>query len=59
MFTQNVTVTDYYLSLCGVLVVSAFLSSGVDFLVLVFCHGGPPSPWLGLLALWNGLMLFE
>ena len=23
--------------------VSAFLSSGVDFLVLVFCHGGPLS----------------
>ena len=43
MFTQNVTVTGHYLSLWGVLVVSAFLSSGVDFLVLVFCHGGPLS----------------
>ena len=43
MFTQNVTVTGHYLSLCGVLVVSAFLSSEVDFLVLVFCHGGPLS----------------
>ena len=43
MFTKNVTVTDHYLSLCGVLVVSAFLSSGVDFLVLDFCCGGPLS----------------
>ena len=41
MFTQNVTVTGHYL--CGVLVVSAFLSSEVDFLGLVFCHGGPLS----------------
>ena len=43
MFTQNVTVTGHYLSLCGVLVVSAFLSSVDDFLILVFCHGGPLS----------------
>ena len=43
MFTQDVTVTGHYLSLCGVLVVSAFLSSGVNFLVLVFCCGGPLS----------------
>ena len=43
MFTQNVTVTGHYLSLCGVLVVSTFLTPGVDFLVLVFCHGGPLS----------------
>ena len=43
MFTQNVTVTGHYLSLCEVLVVSAFLSSGVDFLVLIFCRGGPLS----------------
>ena len=41
MLTQNVTVTGHYLSLCGVLVVSAFLSSGVNF--LVFCHAGPLS----------------
>ena len=43
MFTQNFTVTGHHLSLCGVLVVSAFLSSRVDFLVLVFCRGGPLS----------------
>ena len=43
MLTQNVTVTGHYLSLCGILVVSAFLSSGVNFLVLVFCHAGPLS----------------
>ena len=43
MFTQNVTVTGHYLSLYGVLVVSVFLFSKVDFLVLVFCHGGPLS----------------
>ena len=43
MLTQNVTVTGHYLSLCGVLVVPLFLSSGVDFLVLVFCCGGPLS----------------
>ena len=43
MFTQNVTVTGHYLSLCEVLVVSAFLLSEVDFLGLVFCHGGPLS----------------
>ena len=41
MFTQNVTVTGHYLSLCEVLVVSTFLLSKVDFLGLVFCHGGP------------------
>ena len=41
MFTQNVTVTGHYLSLCEVLVVSAFLSSVEGFLILVFCHGGP------------------
>ena len=40
MFTQNVTVTGHYLSLCEVLVVSTFLLSKVDFLGLVFCHGG-------------------
>ena len=40
MFTQNVTVTGHYLSLCGVLVVSAFLSFEGDFLVLVFSCGG-------------------
>ena len=40
MFTQNITVTGHYLSLCEVLVVSAFLLSEVDFLGLVFCHGG-------------------
>ena len=43
MFTQNVTVTGHYLYLCEVLVVSAFLLSEVDFLGLVFCHGGPLS----------------
>ena len=43
MFAQNVTVTGHYLSLCEVLVVSTFLSSEVDFLGLVFCHGGPLS----------------
>ena len=43
IFTQSVIVTGHYLSLCGVLVVSAFLSSKVDFLVLVFCCGGPLS----------------
>ena len=43
MFTQNVTVTGHYLSLCEVLVVSTFLSSVDDFLILVFCHGGPLS----------------
>ena len=43
MFTQNVTVTGHYLSLCGVLVVSTFLSSVDGFLILVFCHGGPLS----------------
>ena len=41
VFTQNVTVTGHYLSLCEVLVVSTFLLSEVDFLDLVFCHGGP------------------
>ena len=43
MLTQNVTVTGHYLSLCEVLVVSAFLSSVESFLVLNFCHGGPLS----------------
>ena len=43
MFTQNVTVTGHYLSLCEVLVVSTFLSSVEGFLILVFCHGGPLS----------------
>ena len=43
MFTQNVTVTGHYLSLCEVLVVSAFLFSEVDFLRLFFCHVGPLS----------------
>ena len=43
MFTQNVTVTGHYLSLCGVLVVSVFLSSVDGFLILVFCCGGPLS----------------
>ena len=37
--TQNVTVTGHYLSLCEVLVVSAFLSSVEGFLVLTFCCG--------------------
>ena len=37
------TVTGYYLSLCEVLVVSAFLSSVEGYLVLMFCHGGPLS----------------
>ena len=41
MLTQNVTVTGHYLSLCGVLVVSTFLSSVDGFLILVFCHDGP------------------
>ena len=40
---QNVTVTGHYLSLCEVLVVSAFVSSVEGFLVLTFCHGGPLS----------------
>ena len=31
------------MSLCGVLVVSTFLSSVDGFLILVFCHGGPLS----------------
>ena len=43
MFTQNVTVTGHYLSLCEVLVVFAFISSVEGFLVLMFCHGGPLS----------------
>ena len=43
MFTQNVTVTGHYLSLCEVLVVSTFLSSEEGLLVLTFCHGGPLS----------------
>ena len=43
MLTQNVTVTGHYLSLCKVLVVSAFLSSVEGFLVSAFCHGGPLS----------------
>ena len=43
MSTQNVIVTGHYLSLCGVLVVSTFLSSVDDFLILVSCHGGPLS----------------
>ena len=43
MFTQNITVTGHYLSLCEVLVVSAFLSSVEGFLILVFFHGGPLS----------------
>ena len=43
MLTQNVTVTSHYLSLCEVLVGSAFLSSVEIFLVLTFCHGGPLS----------------
>ena len=43
MFTQNVTVIGHYLSLCGVLVVSAFLSSEDGFLILIFCRGGPLS----------------
>ena len=43
MFTQNVTVTGHYLSLCGLLVVSTFLSSVDGFLILVFCCGGPIS----------------
>ena len=41
MFTQNITVTSHYLSLCEVLVVSIFLLSEVNFLGLVFCRGGP------------------
>ena len=41
MFTQNITVTGHYLSLCEVLVVSTFLSSVEGFLILTFCHGGP------------------
>ena len=40
MFTQNVTVTGHYLSLCEVLVVSAFLSSVEGFLVWTFHHCG-------------------
>ena len=43
MFTQNVTVTGHYLSLCEVLVVSTFLSCVEGFLILVFCHSGPLS----------------
>ena len=43
MLTQNVTVTGHYLSLCEVLVVSAFLSSVEGFLASAFHHGGPPS----------------
>ena len=43
MFTQNVTVTGDYLSLCEVLVVSTFLSSEEGLLVLTFCCGGPLS----------------
>ena len=43
MFTQDITVTGHYLSLCEVLVVSVFLLSGVNFLGLIFCHGGPLS----------------
>ena len=43
MFTQNVTVTGHYLSLCEVLVVSTFLLSVEGFLVLTFCCGGPLS----------------
>ena len=43
VLTQNITVTGHYLSLCGVLVVSAFVSSVEGFLVLTFCHGGPLS----------------
>ena len=43
MLTQNVTVAGHYLSLCEVLVVSAFLSSVEGFLVLTVCHGGPLS----------------
>ena len=43
MFTQNVTVTGHHLSLCGVLVVSAFLSFVDGFLFLVFCPGRPLS----------------
>ena len=43
MFTHNVTVTGHYLSLCEVLVVSAFLSSLEGFLILTFCRGGPLS----------------
>ena len=43
IFTQNITVTGHYLSLCEVLVVSTFLSSVEGFLVLTFHHGGPLS----------------
>ena len=43
MLTQNVTATGHYLSLCEVLVVSAFLSSVEGFLVLTFHCGGPLS----------------
>ena len=43
VLTQNITVTGHYLSLCGVLVVSAFVSSVEGFLVLTFCPGGPLS----------------
>ena len=43
MFTQNVTVTGHYLSLCKMLVVSTFLSSVEGFLVLTFCLDGPLS----------------
>ena len=43
MLTQNVTVTGHYLSLCEVLLVSIFVSSAEDFLVLTFCHGSPLS----------------
>ena len=43
MFTQDITVTGHYLSLCEVPVVSVFLLSEVNPLGLVFCHGGPLS----------------
>ena len=40
VLTQNITVTSHYLSLCVILVVSAFVSSVEGFLVLTICHGG-------------------
>ena len=43
MLTQNVTGTGHYLSLCEVLVVSAFLFSVEGFLVLTSHHGSPLS----------------
>ena len=43
MFTQNITVTGHYLSLCEVLLVSIFVSSAEGFLVSASCHGGPLS----------------